>query len=111
MPYHMSEQEWSADIASRVTEPIAMTGASGTDTPGPWFNGVKHLSRKEPGMIDVSAAKSKKIAIVGADTSGLMTYLVLHQASFTKMTMLEASNRIGGRVHTAYLSGAPFDYS
>ncbi|KAF5122261.1 L-amino-acid oxidase [Metarhizium anisopliae] len=107
----MSEQERSADIASRVTEPIAMTGANGIDTPGPWFDGVKHLSRKEPGMIDVSAAKSKKIAIAGADTSGLMTYLVLHQAGFTKMTMLEASNRIGGRVHAAYLSGGPFDYS
>ncbi|KAK9444232.1 L-amino-acid oxidase-like protein [Metarhizium brunneum] len=88
-----------------------MTGASGTDTPRPWFDGAKHLSRKEPGMIDVSAAKSKKIAIAGADTSGLMTYLVLHQAGFTKMAMLEASNRIGSQAHTAYLSGGPFDYS
>lgn len=34
-----------------------------------------------------------------------MTYLVLHQTGFTNLTILEASERLGGRVYTAYLSG------
>ncbi|KAG8414505.1 hypothetical protein J3459_014699 [Metarhizium acridum] len=55
-----------------------MTGANGTDTLGPWFDGVKHLSQKEPDIVDVNAAKRKTIAIVGTGMSGLMTYLVLH---------------------------------
>lgn len=59
----------------------------------------------------MTAAKRKEIAIVGAGMSGLMTYLVLHQAGFTNLTLLEANNRVGGRVYTAYLSGGPFDYS
>ncbi|OAA39062.1 L-amino-acid oxidase [Metarhizium rileyi] len=95
----------------RLAEPIAMTGVNGIDVLGPWFDGVRLLSHKEPGMVDVKTAKSKGIAIVGAGMSGLMTYLVLHQAGLTNITILEASNRIGGRVHTAYLSGGPSDYS
>ncbi|KZZ99144.1 L-amino-acid oxidase [Moelleriella libera RCEF 2490] len=34
--------------------------------------------------------------------SGLMTYLVLHQASLASLTILEAGNGLGGRVHTRY---------
>ncbi|KAG8412275.1 hypothetical protein J3458_014462 [Metarhizium acridum] len=46
-----------------------MTGANGTDTLGPWFDGVKHLSQKEPDIVDVNAAKRKTIAIVGTGMS------------------------------------------
>lgn len=88
-----------------------MTGAIGVDTLGAWFDGVKVLKQKQPGMVDVKASKSKQIAIVGAGMSGLMTYLILYQAGFTNITILEADKRLGGRVHTAYLSGGPFDYS
>lgn len=106
MPYLMSEQECLADIASRVTEPIAMTGANGIDTPGPRFDGVKHLSRKEPGMVDVSAAKSKKIAIAGADTSGLMTYPVLHQEALQKRPCSrQATVSVVGLIQPTYLAG------
>lgn len=88
-----------------------MTNASGIDPLGPWFDGVELLSQKEPSVVDVDAAKSKEIAIVGAGMSGLMTYLVLSQAGFTNISILEAGQRLGGRLHTAYLSGGPFDYS
>ncbi|KAK5992313.1 L-amino-acid oxidase [Cladobotryum mycophilum] len=95
----------------RALDAIAMTNATGFDTLGAWFNGVEFLAHKEPGAVDVKAAKSKRIAIVGAGMSGLMTYLILHQVGFTNVTILEASQRLGGRVHTSYLSGGPSDYS
>lgn len=88
-----------------------MTEANGFDPLGSWFDGVQFLLQKEPSIIDVEAVKRKPIAIVGAGMSGLMTYLVLHQAGFTNITILEASHRLGGRVYTAYLSGGSSDYS
>lgn len=88
-----------------------MTQANGFDTWGPWFEGVNLLQGKDFGVIDVEAAKSKDVAIVGAGMSGLMAWLVLHQAGMTNLSIIEAANRLGGRVHTEYLSGGPFDYS
>lgn len=88
-----------------------MTGANGIDPLGPWFDGVELLKQKEVASVNVAAAKDKQIAIVGAGMSGLMTYLVLSQAGFTNISIIEASQRLGGRVHTEYLSGGPFDYS
>lgn len=88
-----------------------MNNETGIDTWGPWFDGVELLQSKNLSAVDVESAKSKEIAIVGAGMSGLMTYLVLHQAGMTNVSILEASQRLGGRVHTAYLSGGPFDYS
>lgn len=93
-------------------ESIEMTPEDGFDVYGPWFDGVALLESKGEGShVDVEAAKSKDIAIVGAGMSGLMTYLVLTQAGFTNITILEGSERLGGRVRTEYLSGGPKDYS
>lgn len=88
-----------------------MTKGNGFDALGAWFEGVRMLKQKEPAMVDVKAAKSKEIGIVGAGMSGLMTYLILHQSGFTNLTILEANDRLGGRVRTAYFSEDPFDYS
>lgn len=90
---------------------VQMNNDTGIDTWGPWFDGVELLQSKNLSAVDVDASKSKEIAIVGAGMSGLMTYLVLHQAGMTNVSIIEASQRLGGRVHTAYLSGGPFDYS
>lgn len=78
---------------------------------GPWFEGVHALQDNQLGAVDVKEAKSKNIAIVGAGMAGLMSYLVLTQAGMTNVTIIEAGQRLGGRVHTEYLSGGPFDYS
>jgi hypothetical protein len=43
------------------------------DPEGPWFDGVEYLKQKEPNEIFVAQAKSKKIGIIGAGMSGLMT--------------------------------------
>ncbi|KAI1463958.1 flavin-containing amine oxidoreductase-domain containing protein [Daldinia caldariorum] len=98
-------------LKRRGANSIEMTNATGIDAWGPWFDGVELLKNKEICAVDVEKAKSKEVAIVGAGMSGLMTYLVLHQAGFTNLSIIEASQRLGGRVHTEYLSGGPFDYS
>ncbi|KAJ4108699.1 hypothetical protein NW768_012176 [Fusarium equiseti] len=95
----------------RGEESIVMTEENGFDVLGPWFDGVAHLTKTNVTSVDEEAAKSKEIAIVGAGMSGLMTYLVLSQAGMTNISIIEASQRLGGRVHTEYLSGGPFDYS
>ncbi|KAH8678464.1 L-amino-acid oxidase [Xylariales sp. PMI_506] len=97
----------------RTTGPysVEMTYENGFETWGPWFDGVELLGSKNMSSVDVAAAKSKEVAIVGAGMSGLMTYLVLHQAGMENVQIIEAAQRLGGRVHTVYLSGGPFDYS
>ncbi|KAI0842611.1 flavin-containing amine oxidoreductase [Hypoxylon sp. FL0890] len=98
-------------LKRRGANSIEMTNATGIDTWGPWFDGVELLKNKEISPFDASEAKSKDVAIVGAGMSGLMTYLVLTQAGLTNVKIIEASQRLGGRVHTEYLTGGPFDYS
>jgi hypothetical protein len=88
-----------------------MDHSNGIDVLGPWFDGVALLDNRQPNPVDVKAAKTKEIAIVGAGMSGLMSYLILTQAGMENVKILEAGERLGGRVHTEYLSGGPFDYS
>ncbi|KAK3328113.1 flavin-containing amine oxidoreductase-domain containing protein [Cercophora scortea] len=97
--------------AKCATRGIPMNTANGIDAWGPWFDGVKLLKDKEISPVDVAAAKKKNIAIVGGGMSGLMTYLCLTQSGMTNVSIIEGGNRLGGRVHTVYLSGGPFDYS
>ncbi|ROT39642.1 L-amino-acid oxidase [Sodiomyces alkalinus F11] len=92
-------------------ESIQMNNETGIDPYGAWFQGVKLLAHKQPKPVHVAQAKAKEIAIVGAGMSGLMSWLVLRQAGMTNLTLLEGSERLGGRVRTEYLSGGPFDYS
>jgi monoamine oxidase len=90
---------------------IAMTNATGIDAWGAWFDGVELLKASNLSTVNVKKAKNKNVAIVGAGMSGLMTYLCLTQAGMKNVQIIEAGNRLGGRVHTEYLSGGPFDYS
>lgn len=92
-------------------ESIPMNEDAGIDVWGPWFDGVASLEGKNLSAVDVDVAKSKDIAIVGAGMSGLMTYLILHQAGVKNVTILEASKRLGGRIRTQYMTGGPFNYS
>lgn len=98
-------------LKRRGASTIEMSSSNGIDSWGPWFDGVELLKNKEICAVDAVEAKSKHVAIVGAGMSGLMTYLVLTQAGLTNVSIIEASQRLGGRVHTEYLSGGPFDYS
>lgn len=90
---------------------IPMNNETGIDVWGPWFDGVAALEDKNLSAVDEETAKSREIAIVGGGMAGLMTYLILHQAGLTNVTILEASQRLGGRIRTEYLTGGPFDYS
>lgn len=78
---------------------------------GPWFDGVEYLKEKEPTDVFVAKAKTQSIGIVGGGMSGLMTSHLLESVGFHDWKIIEASDRIGGRVHTAYLNGSsPDDY-
>ncbi|KAI8625553.1 L-amino acid oxidase [Xylariaceae sp. FL1651] len=99
------------ELRKRGPYSIAMDNSTGIDTWGPWFDGVKLLESNNLSVINVADAKSKDIAIIGTGMAGLITYLILHQSGLTNVKILEASQRLGGRVHTEYLSGGPFDYS
>lgn len=100
-------------VQKRSSSPysIPMTNASGINVWGPWFDGVELLKSKNISAVYAEEAKSKHVGIVGAGMSGLMTYLCLTQAGMTNVEIIEASERLGGRVHTVYLTGGPFNYS
>lgn len=58
---------------------------------GPWFDGVALLQDKQESTVNVPAAKSKEIAIVGAGRAGLMVWLNLNRAGMKNVTILEAA--------------------
>lgn len=87
---------------------IPMDNSSGIDAEGPWFDGVVLLHDKEISAVNVKEAKSKEIAIVGAGMAGLMTWLALNESGMMNLSLIEASQRLGGRVYTAYF-GDPSD--
>ncbi|KAF2085671.1 hypothetical protein K490DRAFT_75051 [Saccharata proteae CBS 121410] len=81
------------------------------DAEGPWFDGVEYLKEKEPSETFVAQSKSKTVGILGGGMSGLMTAFLLESVGMHDWKILEASSRIGGRVHTSYLNGTtPDDY-
>jgi len=87
---------------------IAMDNSSHIDAEGPWFDGVVALQNKEISALDSQEAKAKEIAVVGAGMAGLMTWICLDEAGMTNISLIEAAQRLGGRVHTAYF-GDPED--
>ncbi|KAK2738947.1 hypothetical protein FQN57_006741 [Myotisia sp. PD_48] len=96
-------------LHGRDHQSIPMTFEHGIDTQGPWFDGVMSLN-KNRNTINAKDMKRKKVAIVGGGMAGLMTYLNLKTSGFENLEIIEASNRIGGRVRTEYLTDDPFDY-
>ncbi|KAJ6127907.1 hypothetical protein N7471_009124 [Penicillium samsonianum] len=81
---------------------IMMSNESGIDAEGPWFNGVDTIKIKEIGAVDVKAAKSKSIGIIGGGISGMMTYYLLHSVGFKNLEISESTDRVGGRIWTEY---------
>lgn len=110
------QKRWTA-VSERNAHPTSndctniTQAADIMDAEGPWFDGVAYLQEKQPDEVFVAAAKSKTIGILGGGMSGLMTSHLLESVGFHNWKIIEASNRIGGRVHTSYLNGSkPSDY-
>ncbi|KAG2177779.1 hypothetical protein INT43_003026 [Umbelopsis isabellina] len=61
------------------------------------------------GSVAVSDKSNTKIGIVGAGMSGLFSGFLLDSAGFHNYEIIEAHDRLGGRVHTHYF-GKPNDY-
>ncbi|KAF8428806.1 flavin-containing amine oxidoreductase-domain containing protein [Tirmania nivea] len=88
---------------------IAMGNETGIDTSGPWFDGVMLLRSLNLTEVDVEKAKAKRIGIVGAGMSGLMTAMLLDSKGLKNWHILEASERVGGRIRTHHFA-APEEY-
>ncbi|KAG7528397.1 hypothetical protein FFLO_06188 [Filobasidium floriforme] len=87
------------------------TLSSINDPYGAWFDGVAYLKAKEPEASFVAGKKDQKIGIIGGGMSGLMSALLLDSVGIHNWEISESSQRIGGRLHTAYLNGTkPEDY-
>lgn len=82
---------------------VPMDNSSGIDTEGPWFDGVKLLMANNMTAVDVDQAKRKKIAIVGGGMAGLMIWTSLSAVGMRNVSIVEASQRLGGRVATQYI--------
>ncbi|KAL2816054.1 flavin-containing amine oxidoreductase-domain containing protein [Aspergillus cavernicola] len=81
------------------------------DAMGPWFDGIAYMQNKEPGKAVVAEAKDASVAIVGGGMSGLMTSLLLDSVGMHNWHIIEASQRVGGRIRTKYLNGTtPEEY-
>ncbi|KAF2845716.1 L-amino-acid oxidase [Plenodomus tracheiphilus IPT5] len=87
------------------------TFAEVSDPMGPWFDGVEYLKQKNANETFVAATKEKKFGILGGGISGLTTALILESVGIHNWKILESSDRLGGRMHTAYLNNTtPEDY-
>ncbi|KAL3426020.1 L-amino-acid oxidase [Phlyctema vagabunda] len=94
-------------VAKRAKRSIPI--ADYVDAEGPWFDGVEYITAKEPDDVFVAKAKGSTIGILGGGMSGLMSAHILDSVGLTNWEILEASSRIGGRVHTSYLNGTTPD--
>ncbi|KAH6625876.1 L-amino acid oxidase-like protein LaoA [Boeremia exigua] len=87
------------------------TFAEVSDPMGPWFDGVEYLKEKNANETFVAATKEKKFGILGGGISGLLTALILESVGIHNWKILESSDRLGGRMLTAYLNNTkPEDY-
>ncbi|KAK8203853.1 flavin-containing amine oxidoreductase-domain containing protein [Phyllosticta capitalensis] len=98
----------SFEIKKRKTR-RSVTFAEIADAMGPWFDGVEYLKEKEPDSVFVSQAKEKTIGILGGGMAGLMTSHLLDSVGIYNWEILEATERVGGRVHTSYLNNTTPD--
>ncbi|KAI9245841.1 hypothetical protein BDA99DRAFT_576757 [Phascolomyces articulosus] len=76
----------------------------------------QHFSKKQP-MDDfmevdpVSAKNEKKIGVIGAGASGLFSAYLLKQAGYKNIEIMEGSDRVGGRIKTAYFDSTKTVYN
>ncbi|KAI9497202.1 putative amine oxidase [Zychaea mexicana] len=76
-----------------------------------YFDAVKYHKRQMSKRSKIHASdKSEKIGIIGAGMSGLFSGLLLDQAGFHNYEILEANDRLGGRVHTTYFNNSTIAY-
>ncbi|CAO3667564.1 unnamed protein product [Umbelopsis ramanniana] len=109
-------QAWSGSELVGQSEPLVGTKKVSKrghpEMAGMFFDAVEY-HKKNLAKRKTVAAKDKKdikIGIVGAGMSGLFSGYLLDNAGFHNYEIIEANDRLGGRVHTAYF-GKPSDYT
>ncbi|KAI8992162.1 flavin-containing amine oxidoreductase-domain containing protein [Mycotypha africana] len=58
----------------------------------------------------LATSKDQRIGIIGAGISGLFSAYLLDQVDFHNYEILEATSRVGGRIHTAYFDDSQTVY-
>lgn len=69
--------------------------------------GLASLAAGAPRML--RAAEQQDVIIIGAGLAGLNTAMLLEEQGF-KVTLLEASNRVGGRIRTEFIDGVRYEH-
>jgi len=102
-------------LASRAVAGAALTGLAGckpADIPrSKQKSGAvsgELLLKYFPGVAQGMGPKPSHVVIIGAGAAGLAAGRILHDAG-VKTTVLEARDRIGGRIWTVHAHGAPVD--
>ncbi|CEI60003.1 hypothetical protein FVEN_g8193 [Fusarium venenatum] len=90
-------------LSRRSEKKAAFADVAGDDSM--WFDGVAYLKQKQPDEAFVAAAKTKSFGILGGGMSGLLSSLILDSVGIHNWKILESSERIGGRIRTAYMNG------
>ncbi|KAM0492481.1 hypothetical protein ACHAP8_009836 [Fusarium lateritium] len=90
-------------LSRRSGKKAAFADVAGDDSM--WFDGVAYLKQKQPDEAFVAAAKNKSFGILGGGMSGLLSSLILDSVGIHNWKILESSERIGGRMRTAYMNG------
>ncbi|KAI8079130.1 flavin-containing amine oxidoreductase-domain containing protein [Thamnidium elegans] len=75
-----------------------------------YFDAVDYHNNKKVLKRAAASSKNKKIGIIGAGMSGLFSGFLLDQAGFHNYEILEANDRLGGRVHTTYFGNSGTAY-
>ncbi|KAI8890302.1 amine oxidase [Backusella circina FSU 941] len=75
-----------------------------------YFNAIDYHKTKKISKRSNASKKDKKIGIVGAGMSGLFSGYLLDQAGFSNYEILEANDRLGGRIHTTYFGKSDTAY-
>ncbi|KAK7408251.1 hypothetical protein QQX98_009563 [Neonectria punicea] len=91
-------------VTKRLARRGRKTFADVADPLGPWFDGVAYLKQKQPDERFVASSKNKTFGILGGGISGLTAGLMLDSVGVHNWKILESSDRIGGRIMTAYLN-------
>ncbi|KAM0243957.1 hypothetical protein ACHAP5_006720 [Fusarium lateritium] len=116
-------------LPSREADPIPSHGRAGFTLPGipqddvtwdrlPRDSFYEETDGEDAGMASFAAAKSepehppRKVCIVGAGVAGLYIAMILDSLKLPNLTyeILEANERVGGRIYTHYFSEREHDY-
>ncbi|MEO6310569.1 MAG: FAD-dependent oxidoreductase [Leifsonia sp.] len=102
-----STPEQRADLASPVQDRIFMAGEALSESAAGTAQGARDSGRAAAGAVAAAAASGERIAVIGAGVAGITAARQLRAAGYS-VIVIEARDRIGGRIDTGTGSDWPF---